>query len=440
MLDADFLNCRLPEGQSFTTIVKHKQIYVDKTDLIYKLALDRKPILLTRPRRFGKSTIVSTLEELFTHGVKPFVDADGNLKESYFKGLAIEKLWKDEGEYKVIHIDFSTFDTDTTAYICDVRPDLRNNDKTEVYAQFFNYNFCNFIKDIAFKFGVELSSNKITPTMLFEDLIKKLGENKVVFLVDEYDFPLTHIPNDLATSEHEAYLSKISMILKSFYSLIKSNSKYFRKIFVTGITRFKDVSMLTLGNTISDISLSIDFGTIVGFTRAELKKYFYDHLVMAVTLLQNKSEDQVTDSDIEALLDQLASWYDGYSFDENAQSHVFSTISVLNFFCNSNARTKFKNYWYELGGTPTILVNNCQKILDSDIDNAFKEDSEFWVSEDAFKYPSSYESMDPKVMLYQTGYLTLAKAIDTDVYLKFPNLEIRSSFAKLQYLYLFKKC
>ena len=113
MLDADFLNCRLPEGQSFTTIVKHKQIYVDKTDLIYKLALDRKPILLTRPRRFGKSTIVSTLEELFTHGVKPFVDADGNLKESYFKGLAIEKLWKDEGEYKVIHIDFSTFDTDT---------------------------------------------------------------------------------------------------------------------------------------------------------------------------------------------------------------------------------------------------------------------------------------------------------------------------------------
>ena len=92
MLDADFLNCRLPEGQSFTTIVKHKQIYVDKTDLIYKLALDRKPILFTRPRRFGKSTIVSTLEELFTHGVKPYVDADGNLKESYFKGLAIEKL------------------------------------------------------------------------------------------------------------------------------------------------------------------------------------------------------------------------------------------------------------------------------------------------------------------------------------------------------------
>ena len=137
MLDADFLNCRLPEGQSFTTIVKHKQIYVDKTDLICKLALNRKPILLTRPRRFGKSTIVSTLEELFTHGVKPYVDADGNLKESYFKGLAIEKLWKDEGEYKVIHIDFSTFDTDTT-YICDVRPDLRKNDKAEVYAQFFN--------------------------------------------------------------------------------------------------------------------------------------------------------------------------------------------------------------------------------------------------------------------------------------------------------------
>ena len=115
MLDADFLNCRLPEGQSFTTIVKHKQIYVDKTDLIYKLALNRKPILLTRPRRFGKSTIVSTLEELFTHGVKPFVDANGNLKESYFKDLAIEKLWKDDGDYKVIHIDFSTFDTDTTA-------------------------------------------------------------------------------------------------------------------------------------------------------------------------------------------------------------------------------------------------------------------------------------------------------------------------------------
>ena len=96
---------------------------------------------------------------------------------------------------------------------------------------------------------------------------------------------------------------------------------------------------------------------------------------------------------------------------------------MINFFSNSNARTKFKNYWYELGGTPTFLVNNCQKILDSDIDNAFKN-------------PSSYENMDPKVMLYQTGYLTLAKAIDTDVYLKFPNLEIRSSFAKLQYLYL----
>ena len=106
---------KIPIGISgIKPIINENYVYVDKTKEIKYLIDTYRYSFFSRPRRFGKSTIVSTLEELFTHGVKPFVDADGNLKESYFKGLAIEKLWKDDGDYKVIHIDFSTFDTDTT--------------------------------------------------------------------------------------------------------------------------------------------------------------------------------------------------------------------------------------------------------------------------------------------------------------------------------------
>lgn len=410
MQDFVSLKARLPLGESnFASLRQNNCLYVDKTKLIYELAKDRIPKFLSRPRRFGKSTLVSTLEELFTYGVKGY---DGH--DSYFKGLAIEKLWQDEGQYYVMHFNFAKI-----CYNC-----LNVKD--------FEAKLTRQILNFAQKFKVKIPEQALTFDEKFDSLLNALPLNSIVLLVDEYDAPLTYF----LESEKSDY-DLISALLRSFYGLLKDNSGKFRFIFITGITRYKDAYLLTAGNAILDISQDPTFSEICGYTRSEIKTYFKDHLCFAAAQIYKLPANKIDPLKIDEFLDKLALWYDGYYFDACCSTKIFSLWSILNFFSSKNAI--FDTYWYDSAGETTLLRKVFFKEDYFKILKLFENNQSVLVDLTKFKTPSPLPYMDPFVLLYQLGYLTLAKpylGLETepftlDVELKFPNLEIENSFTKL---------
>ena len=440
MLDFFNLLDKIPYDQNFALIRRNKQIYVDKTDIIYDLAYENRPQFLSRPRRFGKSTIISILKELFTHGVKDFIDEDGIKQESYFKGLAIEKLWTEEKEYKVIHLNFASLPNNANL----IEQRLKSigktrDDKLDLAIETFRIGFIEAIKEHFEKYKLTITKDVLSPNMLLKDFVKKAGISKTVLLIDEYDYPLTHPQDNLTKDEFEFFSNEVLAIMRNFYATIKNDlGGYFRKIFITGITRYKDASIFTDGNTIIDISLDPRFGAIVGFTRNEIKHYFYEHLRYAVNQHYAIEEKDINDEHIEQILDKLALWYDGYCFDEDNDNHVYSTISILKFF--SDRKAKFKQYWYDLGGLPAILRLHVKQLAQSEAIENLLQDKIIAINDKAFLNPSSYQTMDSRVLLYQCGYITLAKAFKgSNILCKLPNFELKSALASLNNSYLFQE-
>ena len=213
-------------SSSFASIIASNQIYVDKTSYIYDLCVDNNFKFLSRPRRFGKSTIVATLEELFSHGVKPY---DGH--DSYFKGLYIEDKWSDDNEYLIMKLDFAQLFVN----FCKTGND-------------FERKFVNVLNEYVQKFNLPPHSYEKS-SEIFNYILESIPESSLVILIDEYDFPLTYNIN------HPDVFDEIAEVLRGFYQQIKSNSDKYRFVFITGITRYKDTSIFTAGNTIEDVSL-----------------------------------------------------------------------------------------------------------------------------------------------------------------------------------------
>ena len=212
---------------------------------------------------------------------------------------------------------------------------------------------------------------------------------------------------------------------------MKSNSGKYRFVFITGITRYKDTAIFTAGNTIKDISMIQRYGQILGYTRDEIKQFFPDHLRYSASVRFKKEMENVSDSDIEFLLDTLATMYDGYCFDENIETHVFSTWSIISFFGDDLA--SLKNYWYENGGgLPSILKNYLTSIKSQSLE--LLKSNQIAVDKNTFLNPSNLDSMDVRVLLCQTGYLTFKDKNEENFYLKFPNQEIISSFKTLYFI------
>ena len=438
MLDFDDLLNKIPRKQDFSTIRSSQQIYVDKTAIIYKIVNNDDFYFLSRPRRFGKSTIVSILKELFTHGVKDFIGENDVKHESYFKGLAIEKLWNDNNEYKIIHIDFSKL-PDIQSSIEARLKDLNKtkDNKLDFITESFRLGFCAALIDHFKKYNLTINADILSPCDLIDDFATQSKNRSIVLLIDEYDYPLTHI-TDLNQDEHTLYENEVLRIMRKFYAAIKADDKYFRKVFITGITRYKDASIFTAGNTITDISLEPRFGAIVGFTRNEIKHYFYDYLRYATMQHFKIQEDEISDTYVEKLLDKLALWYDGYCFDRSYRYHVYSTISILKFFSQEDCA--FSQYWYDLGGLPVILRSRVQQLAQSDTIEKLLQNKIIAIKKDNFISPSSYGSMRDEVLLYQCGYITLAKAFEGDrVFCKVANFELKSALASLNNSYLFQE-
>ena len=402
----DQLKEMLPEGQIFSAIRQNGHIYVDKSRYLYRLAVSSGPLLLTRPRRFGKSTLVSALEEIFLHGVAPY---DGH--ESYFKGLEVEQLWpqlrNNDGPFYVLHLDFWRMMEQ-----CKVK----NADEFEMI---LNQQIVRF----AAEEHIELQTiDADLQREAFDLLLDAVPDRSMVLLVDEYDAPLT----SLFASDNDADIGNMVNVLRHFFSNVKAQSGKFRFTFITGITRLKDSSIFSAVNNIADISQDPYFGSICGITREELQRYFPEHLRYAAAKWLQLSEEQVSSQNVEQLLDEMATWYDGYCFDSDGENHVFSLWSVLCFFKQHN--TKFSPYWFEGSGQLQL-----RKILSQ---KSWQERSKLLAGESLqvglgdFLSPSTLKTMRPEVLLFQTGYLTLKSPVDSIVSLGVPNKEIEIALTR----------
>ena len=362
--------------QSFEDIRRGGYVYVDKTELIYKLAATGKYYFLSRPRRFGKSLLVSTMEAYFQG------------KKELFEGLAIASLEKDWVEYPVLHFDLSGASyTDMEAL----------NDKIG-----------RQLETLESRFGVVKKYK--TFSVRFDNLIEcafnKTGR-QVVILIDEYDKPV------IDNLDRPELQDKMRETLRGFYGVMKSKDACIRFGFLTGVTKIGKMSVFSDLNNLKDISMDARYTDICGISEADLKDYFSDS-VRELAEANGLSEEECRQ--------KLALMYDGYHFCEDSIG-IYNPFSLLNTFDS----LKFKEYWFETG-TPSFLVK-VMKNTSYDITSLSEQEADSSLLTDI-----SSAFLNPVPLLYQSGYLTI-KGYDEDFQmyrLGFPNREVKHGF--LNYL------
>ena len=403
-MDFRELKLKLPTAsQSFANLRSNGKVYVDKTDFVYELAASDCPHILTRPRRFGKSTLLSTIEELFLHGVEPY---DGH--ESYFKGLAIEQLWHDNGSYLVLHLDFHELNSD-----CDTVSEFEQSLMEEIS------DFCQ-----AHKITMP---EKSSFRKRLKALLERLPDRSLVLLIDEFDAPL------LNHYDQEQELHACKLLMRGLFSTVKRNLAKFRCVFFTGITRFQDLDLGTSGNNFTDISYDVEFAACCGYTHDELKQYFAQNLRYVAALQDGCAFETVSDAQVESLLKEMSDWYDGYTFDGSEQNSVFSTWSVLRLFANPKAT--LRPYWSleEGSGLPQLLKISLDRIELQPLIAKITQGEILIGGQEFLKSSLVNPEANPYSLLFQAGYLTFNEPYDPsdNVHLACPNEEIRRAFANL---------
>ena len=388
---------------SFIDFTLENFIYVDKTEYIPKL-VKLKRVFISRPRRFGKSLTLDTIATLFETGVEP-----------YFKGTWIYDKWT-EPTYPVLRLNFLNFDKNSIEKF--------NNKLNSKITEFAELNHVTTFKE------KEESEDSIDH--LLEQL--RLENRQIVILIDEYDCQMT------ANINNETLYKQFQEKIKSFYANIKD--KFAIKFLgITGVTRLKDVSIFSVGSDINDITNASAYSQMIGFTRDEIKKYYIDYLKLASSYENNCSVDDVTDTQLESMLDMMAQNYDGYCFDEDYEKKVFSTWSVNKFFQTmiEKKKVQFGEYWYDNGGLPSILVNYL-KTHELNIFEYLDKDKFLKVSSDDFKNPTALTTINQNVLMCQTGYLTLRSDLNktSTVALGIPNGEIYKALNRLLANNIFK--
>ena len=359
----------LPIGlQTLPKLREKNCVYVDKTQMIHSLVTRGVYYFLSRPRRFGKSLLISTMKELFS----------GN--KSVFEGTWIENNWDWSKKNPVIHFSF---------------------DKMSYQSLGLDVALIDAIKEWAKIYKVRLVNQDVKS--LFRELLEKVEKKhgKIALLIDEYDKPITDFlefpPYELAKKNQD--------IMRQFYSVLKSAEPHLEFFFVTGISKFSKVSMFSELNNLKDITLHQDYTTIVGYTQSELEFYFDDYLQAIMKKLAISRAD---------LLEKMRIWYNGFSWD--GINRVYNPFGTLNFLDEKT----FRNYWFTTG-TPRFLVHQMKKYAKFDIENA-KVDG-YTLN----KY--DIENLDLIPMCFQAGYLTI-KTLDPmteEMVLDYPNHEVRES-------------
>ena len=390
---------------SFINFYLNNYIYIDKTKYISDIVkLER--VFISRPRRFGKSLTLDTIATLFETGVEP-----------YFKGTWIYDKWT-EPTYPVLRLNFLNFDKNSLEKF--------NNKLNSKITEFAELNDVTSYKE---KKEAEDSIDH-----LLEQL--RLEGRQIVILIDEYDCQMT------ANINNETLYKQFQEKIKSFYATIK-NKWPIKFLGITGVTRLKDVEIFSIGSDIRDITNASAYSQMIGFTRDEIKKYYIDYLKLASSYENNCNVDEVTDDNLESLLDRLAKNYDGYCFDEFYKKKVFSTWSVNSFFQSiiENKFVDFGEYWYDNGGLPSILVNYLKAHELNAFDYLNKENP-ITIPVNDFFNPTALTTINQNVLMCQTGYLTLRSALksgDLTVDLGIPNGEIYKALNRLLAINFYKE-
>ena len=370
---------KLPIGiQSFEKLRSDGFLYVDKTDYIYRLVHHNVPYFLSRPRRFGKSLLLSTLKAYW----------EG--KKELFRGLKIEKLEENNPDawkcYPVFYFDFNGF----------------NYQQKGALEEALNSHLKRFERAYGCNHGNSTLGER------FQNLLIAAREKsglRSVILVDEYDKSLLDVIDDPELHNHN------KDVFKGFFSTLKGFDEYIQFIFITGVTKFQKVSIFSDLNQLNDISLTEEFADFCGITENELKECFSPE-ISDLAVRQGISDD--------LCLALLKKQYDGYHFHPDAPE-IYNPFSLLKAFFEKD----FGSYWYETG-TPALLV---KKLKETDFDIRKLTDMTLYASEGMLKdYQGEYA--DPIPLLYQCGYLTIADydRIGREYTLSFPNEEVKYGF------------
>lgn len=365
----------LPIGiQSFERLRENNYLYVDKTERMLDLISHGERYFLSRPRRFGKSLTLSTLEAMFK----------GKFK--LFEGLKAYQWVQEQSKSPapVLRLDISLCECDTV--------DLLRQSLTEILSR------------VARRFKIVLHSQTISG--MFADLIEEVYNSygNVVVLIDEYDKPILDSIGDLEKAE------QMRAVLRSFYTVLKGCDDYLRFVMLTGISKFSKVGVFSALNNLHDISLTENYSDIVGYTQNELESYFKERI--------NLTSDKLKISSSE-IIEQLRDYYDGFSFD--GRIRLYNPFSILNFFSTGD----FRNYWYE-SGSPSFIVEYMKKYKIE-----APEEYRHKIVEHDFTTSQEIERADPSSFLFQSGYLTIEKKEEQFFILDYPNREVLDSISSM---------
>ena len=366
---------RYPIGiQNFEQLRNNNCVYVDKTELIYRLTHTDSVYFLSRPRRFGKSLLVSTLEAYFQG------------KKHLFEGLAMERLETEWAEYPVLHMDFSG-------------SKYTDADKLR---EVLNIEITKWEKIYGKGEGEHAFSTR------FQGVIQRAYEQtgkQVVVLIDEYDSPL------LDTNSEPTLQKELRNIVRDFFSPLKKNGQYLRFLFITGISKFSQLSIFSELNNLQNISMRDDFSALCGITETEL-------LTQLKPDIERMAE--ANGETYEEACAHLKKQYDGYHFSKRCVD-IYNPFSLFNAF---NAK-EYKNYWFSTG-TPPFLLDLLQEA-----DFNIRELESMEATDEQFDAPTE-QIESPVPVLYQSGYLTI-KGYDPDFHiytLGYPNNEVRKGFVE----------
>ena len=355
--------------QTFSKIIEDNAIYIDKTDIIYELIQQGSVYFLSRPRRFGKSLLISTIEALFAG------------RAELFKGLAITKTDFEFNPYPVIKIEFA-------------KDEFVTGDNLRSYIN-------HAINQIAEAHSIDIDAE--SPNQRFEQLVVKLHQQfgrKVVLLIDEYDKPILNNLN-------KPVLAEIKQIMNAFYSGVKALDEHLRFVFITGVSKFAKVSVFSGMNSLTDISMDLRYATLCGITEQELN----DNFAPAIDELAKIENTERSD-----LMAKIKHWYNGYQFHHKGLG-VYNPYSLLSLF----NRQEFKNYWFTTA-TPTFLLDLLQQKQYN-----LKDLTDFEVVDEMFD-ACEPEDMAVQSVFLQTGYLTIKEYNEPLYKVGFPNYEVKKSF------------
>ena len=367
--------------QSFERIREGGFVYIDKTAMLYDLVSTGSIYFLSRPRRFGKSLLVSTLENYFLG------------RKELFQGLAIDSLEKEWAEYPVFHLDFNGIN-------------FKKSDALEITLN-------KFLEDGEKRYNInpDTSEPGIRFNAILEAAHEKTGRRAVV-LIDEYDMPLlevmnTGMPSPVVEGDVKTLEDYNRNILKGFYSVFKLADKHLRFVLLTGVTKFSQVSVFSGFNQPKDISNDSRYDAICGISKEELLSLFKEQIRVL---------GEVNGMTEEETIDMLKRKYDGYHFSKGMKD-IFNPFSILNCFDSND----FQDYWFSTG-TPTYLM----RLLSDNNENVNELVGKYYPAPEFVDYKATRQR--PLPMLYQSGYLTIKgyNRRRNTYLLDFPNEEVRS--------------